>query len=225
MRLKGSVGALAGIDRAQYGSFHQLGALFVLVTRALLFWGLDLGPCFLQTPIWLLLETVAPSSGVPTMGSIVSWCLFWALPLFWKLPYGSLKECQLQHIGDPCIISSIALNSAILGSLASQNTTAIQPMLRLVFGLRGGCCQHRRVDQVPGAPKEPKRMAQYPKIETIGSIGSITFAILEVQVDPQHPKTGCSARRAFETPRALFRAPPEASKMPNTYRRSQEVGT
>ena len=33
-----------------------------------------------------------------------------------------------------------------------------------------------------GPPKEPKRMAQYPKIETIGSIGSIGLAMLEVQV-------------------------------------------
>ena len=35
---------------------------------------------------------------------------------------------------------------------------------------------------VPGPPKEPKIMAQYPKIESIGSIGSIILAILEVQV-------------------------------------------
>ena len=35
---------------------------------------------------------------------------------------------------------------------------------------------------LPGPPKEPKIMAQYPKIETIGSIGSIVLAILEVQV-------------------------------------------
>ena len=34
----------------------------------------------------------------------------------------------------------------------------------------------------PGPPKEPKIMAQYPKIESTGSIGSIMLAILEVQV-------------------------------------------
>ena len=33
----------------------------------------------------------------------------------------------------------------------------------------------------PGPPKEPKIMAQYPKIESIGSIGSIILTILEVQ--------------------------------------------
>ena len=36
--------------------------------------------------------------------------------------------------------------------------------------------------ELPGPPKEPKIMAQYPKIESTGSIGSITLAILEVQV-------------------------------------------
>ena len=35
---------------------------------------------------------------------------------------------------------------------------------------------------LPGPPKEPNIMAQYPKIESIGSIGSIVLAILEVQV-------------------------------------------
>ena len=35
-----------------------------------------------------------------------------------------------------------------------------------------------------GPPKEPKIMAQYLKIESTGSIGSIILAILEVQVGP-----------------------------------------
>ena len=35
---------------------------------------------------------------------------------------------------------------------------------------------------VPRPPKEPKIMALYPKIESIGSTGSIILAILEVQV-------------------------------------------
>ena len=34
----------------------------------------------------------------------------------------------------------------------------------------------------PGPPKEPKIMAQYPKMGSIGSIGSMILAILEVQV-------------------------------------------
>ena len=38
------------------------------------------------------------------------------------------------------------------------------------------------VKHVPGPPKEPKIMAQYLKTESIGSIGSIVLAILEVQV-------------------------------------------
>ena len=35
---------------------------------------------------------------------------------------------------------------------------------------------------LPGPPKEPNIMAQYPKIESVGSVGSILLAILEVQV-------------------------------------------
>ena len=35
---------------------------------------------------------------------------------------------------------------------------------------------------IPGPPKEPKTMAQYHKIESMGSIGSIILALLEVQV-------------------------------------------
>ena len=35
---------------------------------------------------------------------------------------------------------------------------------------------------VPGPPKVPKIMAQYPKIESMGSIGSTLLGILEVQV-------------------------------------------
>ena len=41
---------------------------------------------------------------------------------------------------------------------------------------------HRYMHYIPGPPKEPKIMDQYPKIETIGSTGSIILAILEVQV-------------------------------------------
>ena len=37
---------------------------------------------------------------------------------------------------------------------------------------------------VPGPPKVPKIMAQYPKIESMGSMGSILLAILEVQIVP-----------------------------------------
>ena len=36
---------------------------------------------------------------------------------------------------------------------------------------------------LPGPPKEPKIISIYPKRESIGSTGSITLAILEVQVD------------------------------------------
>ena len=43
---------------------------------------------------------------------------------------------------------------------------------------------HHGFWELPGPPKEPKIMAQYPKIESIGSIGSIILAILEVQVNP-----------------------------------------
>ena len=42
-------------------------------------------------------------------------------------------------------------------------------------------CAHK-----PGPPKEPKILAQYPKIESIGSIGSIILAILEVQENGKH---------------------------------------
>ena len=40
----------------------------------------------------------------------------------------------------------------------------------------------RLIIQVPGPLKEPKIMTLYPKIESIGSIGSNILAILEVQV-------------------------------------------
>ena len=43
---------------------------------------------------------------------------------------------------------------------------------------------------LPGPPKEPKIMAQYLKTESIGSIGSIILAILEVQVHTLGPKVG-----------------------------------
>ena len=36
--------------------------------------------------------------------------------------------------------------------------------------------------KVPGPPKEPKMTAEYPNIESIGSIGSMILALLEVQV-------------------------------------------
>ena len=39
-----------------------------------------------------------------------------------------------------------------------------------------------RLQDLPGPPKEPKILAHYLKMETISSIGSIIFAILEVQV-------------------------------------------
>ena len=36
----------------------------------------------------------------------------------------------------------------------------------------------------PGPPKVPKRLAQYPKLESLGSIGFIVWGILEVWEDP-----------------------------------------
>ena len=39
-----------------------------------------------------------------------------------------------------------------------------------------------RMNKIPGPPKEPKITAQHSNIESIGSIGSIILAILEVQV-------------------------------------------
>ena len=41
---------------------------------------------------------------------------------------------------------------------------------------------------LPGLTRVPKIMAQYPKIESIGSMGSIIWAILEVQVSPMSRK-------------------------------------
>ena len=35
---------------------------------------------------------------------------------------------------------------------------------------------------IPGLPKEPKIMARYARIVTIGSMGSLVLAILELQV-------------------------------------------
>ena len=64
-------------------------------------------------------------------------------------------------------------------------------MTDLNFGLRDGNILPKGTTfeplgkpklHLPGAPKEPKIMAKYPKIESIGSIGSITLAILEVHL-------------------------------------------
>ena len=54
---------------------------------------------------------------------------------------------------------------------------------------------------VPGPPKEPKRMAQHLQKESIGSIGSIILAILEVQVDTRilHSGLGPEAKKIPET--------------------------
>ena len=52
------------------------------------------------------------------------------------------------------------------------------------IGQSSGSIVRVRFCYIPGPPKEPKLMDQYPKIETIGSIGSIILAILEVQVRP-----------------------------------------
>ena len=49
----------------------------------------------------------------------------------------------------------------------------------------GAMRPHASKEPLPGPPKDPKIMAQYPKIESIGSIRSIIFAILEVQVEPR----------------------------------------
>ena len=54
-------------------------------------------------------------------------------------------------------------------------------LLRVVHVL-AGCCELVLPLGVPGPPKEPKTIAPYPKIESIGSIGSIILATLEVQV-------------------------------------------
>ena len=40
--------------------------------------------------------------------------------------------------------------------------------------------------RIPGPPKEPKIMAQYPKMDSKDSIGSIVCAILELQVYVQY---------------------------------------
>ena len=48
--------------------------------------------------------------------------------------------------------------------------------------------------RMPGPPKEPKIMDQYPKIEGIGSIGSIILAILEAQVHADLAGLGVSFR-------------------------------
>ena len=58
----------------------------------------------------------------------------------------------------------------------------------------------------PGPPKEPKIMDQYPKIESIVSIGSIILAILEVQVGPTvdiNPKVDSNSRGGLE-PEILY---------------------
>ena len=55
-------------------------------------------------------------------------------------------------------------------------------------GAKIDCAVLWRCKYIPGPPKEPKIMAKYPKIESIGSIGSIILAILEVQIDTSNSK-------------------------------------
>ena len=52
------------------------------------------------------------------------------------------------------------------------------------FGLRGPYWDQVPSEYKPGPPQAPKMMAQYPKIEKTGSIGSIVLGILEVQEAP-----------------------------------------
>ena len=94
---------------------------------------------------------------------------------------------------------------------------------------------------LPGSPKEPKIISQYPKIERIGSIGSIIlaicfsvlfWAILELQVPPilfhivgsEDPKLqGCHGDPDPEPAAAASDRLEEASLL-REYRRLQEVG-
>ena len=63
----------------------------------------------------------------------------------------------------------------------------IYPMPKLVWGSL----------RLPEPPKEAKRMAQYPKIERIGSIGSILLAIVEVQVAAADVMPGAASMLKF----------------------------
>ena len=56
---------------------------------------------------------------------------------------------------------------------------------------------------LPGPPQEPNLMAQYHKIEAIGTIGSTILAILEVQVVLKLDRSETLVRRRTFRSRAL----------------------
>ena len=87
--------------------------------------------------------------------------------LFWRCRYWCSLSVTLKLFATP-----------------GQNPNLIPPILNSMLAPRApeGLWSLR----VPGPPKEPKIMALYPKIESIGSIGSIILAILEAQVSSEH---------------------------------------
>ena len=83
-------------------------------------------------------------------------------------------------------IHTISESGPILETLPNQGRNKYGPTLGGPMNQPPKACRgtHKAASHViPGPPKEPKIMDQYPKIEGIGSIGSIIWAILEVQVD------------------------------------------
>ena len=107
---------------------------------------------------------------------------FWARILMLRWPFGHL----------PISLNHAVLNVAVLGrtNLGSPSTqkcsiyypktkiTSSEPQLEVLTSWFLNMIQIQ--NSTTWTSKEPKRMATYLKIETIGSIGSIILAMLEV---------------------------------------------
>ena len=90
----------------------------------------------------------------------------------WEL-YSRLTTCKVPSC------SGVRLCRHSLRLLQTIQDRATAPLLSFIVNLQTS------FKYLLGPPKEPKTTAQHPRIETIGSIGSIVLAILEVQVNPK----------------------------------------
>ena len=104
----------------------------------------------------------------PTMCICLHICTYVYLHIvLWGLKYMNGKYRQFGAEG-------FSLNGAgVLGGAAARVSRYVHSYITYIMAFGA-----------PGPPKEPKTMAQYPKIEGTGSMGSIILAILEVQEDP-----------------------------------------
>ena len=90
---------------------------------------------------------------------------------------GGCQLCTPWFIWDPGAVDQPEILT--VAYVNSRPRTSLRLLSSFPPGGTGSASRH---EDLPGPPKEPKIMAQYSNIESIGSIGSIILAILEVQV-------------------------------------------